>query len=87
MTFKQMPIFPGRQTLWPGLGCSGKSSNKGFPMIENTAKAVMTDDEALSDDELKDVSGGVDFDQLRRENLDKDASRLDDIRRENLEKD
>ncbi|NJL49545.1 MAG: bacteriocin [Leptolyngbyaceae cyanobacterium SM2_5_2] len=55
-------------------------------MIEDTTKAV-TEDESLSDDELKEVSGGVDFDQLRQENLDKDASRLNDIRRENLEKD
>jgi Mg/Co/Ni transporter MgtE len=38
-------------------------------------------------DQLEEVAGGVDFNQLRRENLDKDASRLDEIRRENLEKD
>lgn len=44
-------------------------------------------DEQLSDEQLKDVSGGVNFDQLRRENLDKDASNLDEIRRENLDKD
>ncbi|MBW4482020.1 MAG: hypothetical protein KME14_05720 [Tildeniella torsiva UHER 1998/13D] len=56
-------------------------------MIEDTAKTVAVEDESLSDDQLKEVSGGVDFDQLRRENLDKDASRLDEIRRENLEKD
>lgn len=55
-------------------------------MTEDTAKTVATEDESLSDDQLKEVSGGVDFDQLRRENLDKDASRLDEIRRENLEK-
>lgn len=41
----------------------------------------------LSEDQLKEVSGGVNLDQLRRENLDKDASGLDEIRRENLEKD
>ncbi len=56
-------------------------------MAEDNTKAVMTEDESLSDEQLKEVSGGVDFDQLRQENLDKDASRLDDIRRENLEKD
>lgn len=55
-------------------------------MIEDTKKAV-AEDESLSDEQLKEVSGGVDFDQLRRENLDNDASRLDDIRQENLEKD
>ncbi|MFQ4138482.1 hypothetical protein PGN35_019395 [Nodosilinea sp. PGN35] len=54
-------------------------------MTEDTAK-VVTEDESLSDDELKEVSGGVDFDQLRRENLDKGASRLDQLREENLEK-
>lgn len=56
-------------------------------MIEDTSKTAVVEGEALSDDELKEVSGGVDFEQLRRENLDKDASRLDEIRRENLEKD
>jgi hypothetical protein len=30
---------------------------------------------------------GVDFDQLRRENLDKDAVDFDQLRRENLDKD
>jgi hypothetical protein len=87
----QLPIFSGRQLpgtlhkinvqpkLQPDLG--------EFSMIEDTAKTVAVEDESLSDDQLKEVSGGVDFDQLRRENLDKDASRLDEIRRENLEKD
>ncbi len=56
-------------------------------MTEDTEKTVAVEDESLSDDQLKEVSGGVDFDQLRRDNLDKDASRLDEIRRENLEKD
>ena len=56
-------------------------------MIEDTVKTGEIEDESLSDDQLKEVSGGVDFDQLRRENLEKDASRLDEIRRENLEKD
>ncbi len=41
----------------------------------------------LSDDQLETVAGGVDFDQLRRENLDKDAVDFDQLRRENLEKD
>lgn len=58
-------------------------------MTEETKKDVATEksDEQLSDEELKDVSGGVNFDQLRRENLDKDASNLDEIRRQNLDKD
>ncbi|PSN12025.1 hypothetical protein C7293_21945 [filamentous cyanobacterium CCT1] len=56
-----------------------------FQMLEDTK--VVAEDESLSDDQLKEVAGGVDFDQLRQENLDKDASRLDEIRRENLEKD
>ncbi|HZG40426.1 MAG TPA: hypothetical protein VEZ50_17250 [Nodosilinea sp.] len=55
-------------------------------MIEDTVKAA-TEDDSLSDEQLKEVSGGVDFEQLRQENLDKDASRLDEIRRDNLEKD
>jgi hypothetical protein len=54
---------------------------------DSTAKKADDADQQLSQDELKDVAGGVDFDQLRRENLDKDASRLDEIRRENLDKD
>ena len=56
-----------------------------FQMLEDTK--VVAEDESLSDDQLQEVAGGVDFDQLRQENLDKDASRLDEIRRENLEKD
>lgn len=56
-------------------------------MIEETVNTVSVEDESLSDEQLKEVAGGVDFEQLRRENLDKDASRLDEIRRENLEKD
>jgi hypothetical protein len=55
-------------------------------MIEDTKKAEATEDESLSDDQLEEVAGGVDFNQLRWENLDKDASRLDEIRSENLEK-
>ena len=41
----------------------------------------------LSDEQLEAVTGGVDFDQLRRENLDKDAVDFDQLRRENLDKD
>lgn len=55
-------------------------------MIEDNVKAA-TEDDSLSDEQLKEVSGGVDFERLRLENLDKDASRLDEIRRDNLEKD
>ncbi len=56
-------------------------------MTEETKKDAASKDEQLSDEQLKDVSGGVNFDQLRRENLDKDASNLDELRRENLDKD
>jgi hypothetical protein len=63
-----------------------QSKQEDSQMSEDTTKPAKSEDEALSDDQLKDVSGGVDFNQLRRENLDKDASRLDEIRRENLEK-
>ena len=41
----------------------------------------------LSDEQLEQVSGGVDFDQLRRDNLDKDAVDFDQLRRDNLDKD
>ena len=41
----------------------------------------------LSDQQLDAIAGGVDFDQLRRENLDKDAVDFDQLRRENLDKD
>lgn len=54
---------------------------------QESATGVNKKDEQLSDEQLNDVSGGVNFDQLRRENLDKDASNLDEIRRENLDKD
>ena len=33
------------------------------------------------------VQAAVDFDELRRENLDKDAVNFDELRRENLDKD
>lgn len=56
-------------------------------MTEETKTDAVAKDEQLSDEQLKEVSGGVNFDQLRRENLDKDASSLDEVRRENLEKD
>ena len=41
----------------------------------------------LSDQQLEAVVGGVDFDQLRRENLNKDAVDFDQLRRDNLDKD
>ena len=40
----------------------------------------------LSDEQLETVTGGVDFDQLRRDNLDKGAVDFDQLRRDNLEK-
>ena len=40
----------------------------------------------LTDDQLETVAGGVDFDQLRRENLDSNAVDFDQLRRENLDK-
>ena len=40
----------------------------------------------LSDEQLEAVAGGVDFDQLRRENLDSNAVDFDQLRRENLDK-
>ncbi|MGD1905879.1 MAG: hypothetical protein ACFB0C_07790 [Leptolyngbyaceae cyanobacterium] len=46
-----------------------------------------TEKEQLSDEQLEGVAGGVDVDQLRRENLDKDAVDVDQLREENLEKD
>lgn len=63
-------------------------------VTSNTEVSNMSEDvkkgpegDQLSDDQLEDVAGGVNVDQLRRENLDKDASNLDEIRRENLDKD
>ena len=41
----------------------------------------------ISDQQLESVVGGVDFDQLRRDNLDKDAVDFDQLRRDNLDKD
>ena len=55
--------------------------------MKNAAKDAVNKAEELAEDALKEVSGGVNFDQLRRENLDKDASNLDELRRENLDKD
>lgn len=59
-------------------------------MAEDMKKNDAATDEQLSDEQLKDVAGGVkggvDFDELRRENRDKSASKLDELRRENLEK-
>jgi hypothetical protein len=43
--------------------------------------------DTVSDEQLANVSGGVNFDELRRENLDKDAVDFDQLRRENLDKD
>ena len=40
----------------------------------------------LSDEQLEAVTGGVDFDQLRRDNLDKGAVDFDQLRRDNLDK-
>ena len=37
--------------------------------------------DAVSDEQLENVRGGVDFDQLRRENLDKDAVDVDHLRK------
>lgn len=54
---------------------------------QEKAKNEVAEEGQLSDDQLEGVAGGVNFDQLRRENLDKDASRLDELRQENLEKD
>ena len=53
--------------------------------IKNQSAAQSHDQ--LSDQQLEQVAGGVDFDQLRRENLDKDAIDFDQLRRENLDKD
>ena len=41
----------------------------------------------LSVNQLESIVGGVDFDQLRRDNLDKDAVDFDQLRRDNLDKD
>ena len=41
----------------------------------------------LSDQQLDAIAGGVDFDQLRRDNLDKDVVDFDQLRRDNLDKD
>lgn len=43
--------------------------------------------ERISDEQLESIVGGVDFDQLRRDNLDKDAVDFDQLRRDNLDKD
>ncbi|MEO0532732.1 MAG: hypothetical protein AAF215_02555 [Cyanobacteria bacterium P01_A01_bin.123] len=61
----------------------------GMEDIKKTAEDIKeaVSDGELSVDELKEVAGGVNLDQLRRENLDKDASNLDEIRSENLDKD
>ena len=50
-------------------------------------KSKATEEGQLSDDQLEGVAGGVNFDQLRQENLDKDAVDFDQVRQDNLEKD
>ncbi len=42
--------------------------------------------EQVSDEQLQDVAGGVDFDKLRRENRDKSAVDFDELRRDNRDK-
>ncbi|MGF1567874.1 MAG: hypothetical protein ACFCVD_07360 [Nodosilinea sp.] len=46
-------------------------------------------EDQVSEEQLDEVSGGirVNFDQLRQENLDKDAVNFDQLRQENLDKD
>ena len=39
----------------------------------------------ISNEQLEKVVGGVNFDQLRRENLDSNAVDFDQLRRENLD--
>ncbi|MCG8362380.1 MAG: hypothetical protein MJA27_03485 [Pseudanabaenales cyanobacterium] len=54
---------------------------------QDKIKSKAAEEGQLSDEQLEGVAGGVNFDQLRQENLEKDASRLDEIRQQNLEKD
>ena len=56
-------------------------------MSEVKTQSNLESQAQLSDEQLEQVAGGVDFDQLRRENLDKDAVDFDQLRRENLDKD
>ena len=56
-------------------------------MSEQDKKQDAASEGQLSDEQLEGAAGGVDFDQLRRENLDKDAVDFDKLRQENLEKD
>ena len=56
-------------------------------MSEQDKKQASTSEGQLSDEQLEGVAGGVDFDKLRRENLEKDAVDFDKLRQENLEKD
>jgi hypothetical protein len=55
-------------------------------MTEETKKEAPSQEEQLSDEQLKEVAGGVDLTQLRRENLDRNAADLDELRRENLDR-
>ncbi|MEM0979427.1 MAG: hypothetical protein AAGH78_04045 [Cyanobacteria bacterium P01_H01_bin.58] len=62
-------------------------SQTNHPLEESKMSEANKDQSQLSEQQLENVSGGVDFDQLRRENLDKDAVDFDQLRRENLDKD
>lgn len=57
-------------------------------MLDNVKNEDVAADEQISDEQLKEVSGGVDFEKLRQENLDKSKSdsKLEELRRDNLEK-
>ena len=56
-------------------------------MSEQDKKKTPMAEGELSDEQLEGAAGGVNFDQLRQENLDKDATDFDKLRQENLEKD
>ena len=56
-------------------------------MSEAKHQQSMEQQGQLSDEQLEAIAGGVDFDHLRRENLDKGAVDFDQLRRENLDKD
>ena len=53
---------------------------------QDKTKGKAAEEGQLSDDQLEGVAGGVNFDQLRRENLEKDAVDFDKLREENLDK-
>lgn len=54
---------------------------------QDKTKGKAAEEGQLSDDQLEGVAGGVNFDKLRQENLDKDAVDFDKLREENLNKD